>query len=214
MCSGRVDPSYVVEALASGVDGVLVLGCHLGDCHYISGNYEAKRRMELLSELFKHLHLNENRIRLDWVSASEGERFAMIVREFVDAIKKIGPLTSEEKSKLNVLSNVISAERLKTVLGSAKRALETNEITEEKYKSEMLKIADEETQRYLIIDVLKRKGALTVEELSKELKLPSNLIWRQIKGLQRKRMLELAEIKDNAPKFRPSLELMQREVKK
>lgn len=92
MCSGRVDPSFVLKALKNGADGVLVSGCHLGDCHYISGNEYTKERFEKLhSFLIKQLGIDPKRVRLEWVSASEGKRFAEVITEFTNQIKELGP---------------------------------------------------------------------------------------------------------------------------
>ena len=93
MCSGRVDPSFVLKALNKGADGVLVTGCHIGDCHYITGNEYTKDRFErLFSTIINQLGVNEKRVRLEWVSASEGKRFAEVITEFTNTIKKLGPL--------------------------------------------------------------------------------------------------------------------------
>jgi len=91
MCSGRVDPVFILKALQSGADGVLILGCHPGDCHYTSGNYKAMRRMEMLKKLAEQMGIESDRIRLDWVAASEGDRFAEIIKEMTEKIKKLGP---------------------------------------------------------------------------------------------------------------------------
>lgn len=91
MCSGRVDPVFILKALQSGADGVLVLGCHPGDCHYTSGNYKAMRRMEMLKKLAEQMGIEDDRIRLDWVAASEGDRFAEIIKDMTEKVKKLGP---------------------------------------------------------------------------------------------------------------------------
>ena len=91
MCSGRVRPEYVIKALAEGIDGVLVLGCHIGDCHYVTGNHRTKKRFELLSKILAHVGIDPRRLRLDWASASEGERFSQIVTEFTETIRELGP---------------------------------------------------------------------------------------------------------------------------
>jgi F420-non-reducing hydrogenase iron-sulfur subunit len=91
MCSGRVDPVFVLEALKKGADGVLVAGCHPGDCHYQSGNYKANRRMKLLKKLLDELSINPKRVRFEYISASEGAKFASVATEFVDELKKMGP---------------------------------------------------------------------------------------------------------------------------
>ena len=98
MCSGRVDPSFVLDAFAKGADGVLVGGCHPGDCHYAQGNYKTLRRVKLLKMLLKDMGLEEERLRLEWISASEGNKFRDVVNDMVIKIKEIGPspLKTEE----------------------------------------------------------------------------------------------------------------------
>jgi F420-non-reducing hydrogenase iron-sulfur subunit len=91
MCSGRVDPAFVLEALRKGVDGVLIAGCHPGDCHYQSGNYKTNRRVKLLKKLLEELGIDPQRVRFEYVSASEGQKFATVVTEFVAEVKKLGP---------------------------------------------------------------------------------------------------------------------------
>ncbi|RLI31282.1 hypothetical protein DRO48_01215 [Candidatus Bathyarchaeota archaeon] len=91
MCSGRVDPLYVLKAFEYGADGVLVTGCHPGDCHYIDGNLKAEDRIRFLKESLKHIGIEPERLRLEWISASEGDKFARVVREMVETVKKLGP---------------------------------------------------------------------------------------------------------------------------
>ncbi|MFW9896671.1 MAG: hydrogenase iron-sulfur subunit [Candidatus Thorarchaeota archaeon] len=93
MCSGRIEPSFVLKALKNGADGVLVSGCHIGDCHYISGNEYTKERFERLHNIIiKQLGIDGRRVRLEWISASEGKRFADLITEFTNQIKELGPL--------------------------------------------------------------------------------------------------------------------------
>lgn len=90
MCSGRVSPMFILEALRSGADGVLVTGCHMGDCHYISGNEKAVQNVETARSLIALLGIETQRLRLEWISAAEGARFAKIVSEFTDQIREMG----------------------------------------------------------------------------------------------------------------------------
>ena len=91
MCTGRMEPTFVLKSFQSGADGVLVCGCHLGDCHYVEGNYNVQRRISLLKKMLEQLGIEEERLRLEWVSASEGERFAEIVDDMAAQVKALGP---------------------------------------------------------------------------------------------------------------------------
>jgi F420-non-reducing hydrogenase iron-sulfur subunit len=91
MCSGRVNPAFVLKAFRYGADGVLVAGCHPGDCHYLSGNFKTQRKVLLLRKVLEDLGLEPQRLRLEWVSASEGDRFAFLVMDMTEEIRKLGP---------------------------------------------------------------------------------------------------------------------------
>ncbi len=90
-CSGRVDPYFILKALQNGVDGVLVSGCHPGDCHYISGNYVARRRFAALNSLLDFVGIEKNRVQFTWISAAEAERFSQVMKEVTEEIKALGP---------------------------------------------------------------------------------------------------------------------------
>jgi F420-non-reducing hydrogenase iron-sulfur subunit len=92
MCSGRVDPQFILEALARGADGVLIGGCHLGDCHYVEGNYRTLRRLQMLKRMLADMGIANERVRLEWISASEGERLKTVINELVDQVRALGPL--------------------------------------------------------------------------------------------------------------------------
>jgi len=92
MCTGMVDPKYIVKSLLSGADGVLVSGCHPGDCHYINGNYKARRRIKLLNEILPQFGVEKERVKLTWVGASEGNEFAATVNNFINEIRELGPM--------------------------------------------------------------------------------------------------------------------------
>ena len=95
MCSGRVSPEMVLRAFRSGADGVLVLGCHIGECHYINGNHRTAKRIPVLRNMLGYVGINPDRLRLDWVSAAEAPRFAQVTGEFVETVRALGPLTEE-----------------------------------------------------------------------------------------------------------------------
>jgi len=91
MCSGRVEPAFVIKAFKEGADGVLICGCHPGDCHYHEGNYKCLRRFQLLQKYIKQMGIPSERLRLEWISASEGSEFAHLVNEFTETIKGLEP---------------------------------------------------------------------------------------------------------------------------
>ena len=103
MCSGRVDVQFVLKAFAKGADGVLIGGCHPGDCHYQEGNYKALRRFRLTKRLLKQMGIEEQRLRLEWISAAEGDRVRVVINEMVEQLKALGPLskTAEERARLS-----------------------------------------------------------------------------------------------------------------
>ena len=96
MCSGAIDPTYILEAFSKGADGVFIGGCHPGDCHYQKGNLSTRRRVMALGPFLEALGINKGRLRLEWVSAAEGQRFAQVITEFVREIRELGPSKSAE----------------------------------------------------------------------------------------------------------------------
>jgi len=92
MCSGRIDPEFILRAFRDGADGVFIGGCHPGDCHYVSGNYKARKRVDALQDLLIGLGIEPERLRLEWVSASEGQRYADAVSSFTETVRALGPL--------------------------------------------------------------------------------------------------------------------------
>ena len=95
MCSSRVDPVHILQAFRNGADGVLVGGCHPGDCHYQVGNYQTRKRMVLLHSVLDDLGISPERLRVEWISAAEGARFRDVMNEFIDSVRSLGPLELE-----------------------------------------------------------------------------------------------------------------------
>ena len=98
-CSGRVDPLFVVKAFLDGADGVMVLGCHPGDCHYQQGNYYAQRRYSIMHKLLDFIGVESDRLFVDWVSASEGKKFAEVVTKFTQQVRELGPMVLDGNEK-------------------------------------------------------------------------------------------------------------------
>ncbi|NPV59256.1 MAG: hydrogenase iron-sulfur subunit [Actinobacteria bacterium] len=101
MCSGRVNPLFVMNALQQGADGVLISGCHPGDCHYMQGNYYARRRFNLMRNFLEYLGVEPQRVRMSWVSASEGAKWKEVIEEVVNGVKEVGPMDQFKRRQLN-----------------------------------------------------------------------------------------------------------------
>ncbi len=101
MCTGRIDPSFVMEAFSLGADAVLISGCHIGDCHYIAGNYKARRRIALTRKVIEQFGIDPRRLKMTFVSASEGALWAEVVKDMVNTVKKLGPTPVQKKANLH-----------------------------------------------------------------------------------------------------------------
>lgn len=211
MCSGRVDPVFIIEGFLKGLDGILVLGCHLGDCHYISGNYEAERKMNMLTKILQFIGFSD-RLRLDWVSASEGNKFAQVVNEFTDHIKKLGPSPIKDEDireniieDLTVIKAALSGKRIRALV-ARERGITTegnvyNEvIPEEEYEEIMDQVIYDEYIRHKILVKLKRK-AKSVPEISEEISIKPNKVLEHIITLRARGLVDIAEITENIPTF-------------
>ena len=108
MCSARIDPEFILRAFSKGADGVMVLGCHPADCHYIGGNYRARRRIALIRLVLEQYGFDPKRLLLQWVSASEGEKFQKTVVDFVDTIKALGPTPVKSQKQKDMLTNAVA----------------------------------------------------------------------------------------------------------
>ena len=149
MCSGRVDPVFIPKALFAGYDGVMVLGCHPGDCHYLTGNVHAEQKMGLTRKLLAMEKIDTDRVLLDWVSAGEGERFSKVIREFVDKIRGLGPfpLDREMKKKLEAIQSALEGEKIRWMVGKGYELTEKENVYGERLSKEKLEKLIEGTIR-------------------------------------------------------------------
>ena len=211
MCSGRVDPTFVADAFLHGIDGVLVLGCHLGDCHYITGNYEAEIKMSMLSRLLEIVKFSD-RMRLDWVSAAEGNRFAQIVSDFTKHIEELGPSPiKESKDKTQIIDDL---EAVKSVLESTRlrgltarqRDLVTeknvygNQITAEKFENLLNDAINNEFFRHKIVIKIKEIGK-SVPDIANELGIKAKEVLEHIVVLRSRGLVDVYEINEEIPTF-------------
>ncbi|MBD3354273.1 MAG: hydrogenase iron-sulfur subunit [Candidatus Lokiarchaeota archaeon] len=204
MCSGRVDPVFVLDALMKGLDGVLVLGCHLGDCHYIDGNYEAESKYRALEMLLENINLND-RINLDWVSASEGMRFADLVDEFTEKIKSLGPSPISSSTKdlklldeLQAIKRVFSNSRIRSLIGRERKiTLLENTYGEtidfEKFNKILKDALDSEFYRSQIYLSLLKKSA-SVKDISQEINIDKTLVFKNLLMLRQRGLADVAGV--------------------
>ncbi len=149
MCSGRVDPIFIPKAFLAGFDGILILGCHPGDCHYLTGNFQAEKKIRLTGKLFEMAGVGSERILLDWVSAGEGERFAQVVRQFVEKIRHLGPfvLDPEARERLRAIGASLEGEKIRWMVGKGPELLEKENVYGERLPKERVEEVIEGTIR-------------------------------------------------------------------
>jgi len=212
MCSGRVDPVMVLETLAQGADGVLVMGCHPGDCHYIDGNLQTERKIKMLKKLVARTGLEPERLRLEWVSASEGGRFAELVKDFTSQLKEMGPSSlSGEKPDPNILASVLAAKatagdfRLRVLVGKEKGLIEDGNLYgEEVTQKELDEIMDEAIEAEYVrnrIYLIVKDQPLSVKGLSKRLNLDSRTVLRHIVVMRQKGLVTIDKIDGTTPLY-------------
>jgi len=198
MCSGRIDPTFVLEAFKDGADGVLVTGCHPGDCHYVQGNYMMERRFAFIKEALRHLGIEPERLRLEWISAGEGEKFAALIRDTTQRIKELGP---NPLTKTDAAIEAFKAQRLRWIIGIQQAGLK---VDEQRYKAVSLKIMKDEIERQMIIVEIKEKGPQTIKELAEATKISPKEVLRHIIALKKIGVVSEAGEKEDAYLYKVS----------
>ena len=208
MCSGRVDPLFVFRGLRVGADGVIVMGCHIGDCHYLEGNYEAEKKFDLIKKFLKLVGL-DNRVRLEWVSASEGARYASVVTEFTQKIKDLGPspIKGDEKllKKMKALEIAAGTDRIRALVGRQRKVTEMENVYGEQVPLEkFLELFDtaikDEFERAQVLLSLEDKSK-SVKEIGKELDIDPSIVLEHILILKGRMEVDFSEIIENTPMF-------------
>jgi F420-non-reducing hydrogenase iron-sulfur subunit len=213
MCTGRLDPALVAKAFTKGLDGLMVVGCYFGDCHYITGNYQAKAKVEMTRRLFKHIGVNEERLAFRQCSSGEAAVFVGLVNEFDEKIRSLGPLGGggdrltepDIFRKLEAAEGVLAGEKIRWVIGKRTPFIESGNIygeifTEHEFNRAVDMIIVEETEVQEILGRLK-EGAQSVKDLAKALAIPSERVFRYVTALKRKGMVTLKNISGRTPIF-------------
>ena len=213
MCTGRVDPTMIAEAFINGADGVMVIGCHFGDCHYITGNIQGKIKVGLAERVLTYVGLSNTRVSFDQCSSAEGERFVSLITNFDQGIRDLGPLgrgdrlpLPELKDKLVIAKTALAKEKLRWVVGKfTVFATEGNKYGEVFTEHEMWRTLDtivmDEVATFEIMRELGQKAA-AVKDLAAQLKLPPPHVLRYVLALQRRGLVELDGVEGRAPRYR------------
>jgi coenzyme F420-reducing hydrogenase delta subunit len=220
MCTGRVDPTMVVDAFIEGADGIMAVGCHYGDCHYISGNYQAKVKIGLARRTLGYAGLNPGRVAFNQCSSAEGDRFVSLVTAFQSTIQEMGPLGSSErfplpelKGRLEVAGAALGSEKLRWVAGKfTVFENEGNKYGERFTEHEMWRTLDtiviDEIATHGILKEM-QKGAVSVKELAERLEIAPPEALKYVLALQRRGLVGVAGV-DGAT---PSYKVLERAVK-
>lgn len=204
MCSGRVDPVMILEAFRQGAGGVLVAGCHHGDCHYREGNYITERKVEGTKKILKLGGVEEERIALEWISATEGKKWARVVESFTEKIREIGALPKEEKEKMTLLKEVASDPTVRALIGKERELTELGNVYGEKIPEEEFdELLHETIERVYhmnkILEVIREKPR-SVREISRLIRMDPERVMKLILELKRKRRVALSTI-EGTPKY-------------
>lgn len=210
MCSTRISPHLVLDLFKAGADGILLGGCHLNDCHYITGNFHTEKRVRLMKKLLEDAGVDPGRLRLEWVSASEGEKFSKVVTEFTDQIRKLGPSTVKKdetvRAKVTAADEASETFRLRALVGKELN-LETkgNVYNNRLDKAEFEKLIDlatmDEFERSLILVLAKGKPR-SVKELGKIMEAPTDKVLRHIVVLRQRNLISMEHPEGFTPTYR------------
>ncbi len=215
MCSGRVDPGIMLEPFLHGADGVMVLGCHPGDCHYLTGNHQAEQRVHVMRMVLEHLGINPGRLCLDWVSAAEGARFADLVTEFVSRVRRLGPSRGtgsvegfpreEFVWRTRVARRVVEGESFRWLVGRRKALTEEKNVYGERVSPERAAalmqtvIADECVRAAM--EMLAGESPVSVRDVASRLGVSAQIVLEHAAYLKRRGVLEVYDVRGRSPRY-------------
>ncbi len=213
MCSGRMDPATLARALQKGLDGLLIVGCHFGDCHYITGNVQAKIKIDMTRRLLKHIGVNEERLAFQQCSSGEAAVFVELVTRFAEKIRGLGPIGAGEDrlqapeifKKLEAAEAVLAGEKMRWVIGKQSEFLESGNkygeiFTEHEFMRAIDMVIVEETEVQEILGRLKA-GPQSVKGLAATLAMPSERVFKYITALKRRELIQLEKVDGRTPLY-------------
>ena len=188
ICSGSIDPTYILTAFEGDSDGVLVTGCQPGKCHYQAGNFQAKYKVLIVKKILKEIGLDTRRLRAEWISPSDNERFRALISEFSKDLKSLDPVSIESdpdlKKFLSYGKEIISDFRLRWLISRARNLLEIGnaygeKIPNDEFEGLLEDIIDQELLRVKILNLIKEKG-LTANEIASKLSIPTEQVMEHL----------------------------------
>ena len=207
MCSGRVDPNFILKAFEKGIDGVIVLGCHFGDCHYQSGNHQAEKKIQLTTQVLEEIGIEPQRLGLDWVSAAEGQKFGKIVTEFTDKIRELGPISNidDYQNKARLGGSIVDTSRLRWLVGKEHEIFEKGNVYKEQidqddYKDIIWQNVEVEYTKELICSTM-ADGPRKAMDIAEELALPKKLVFDYITEMENHGRIHLIGFDGNTPSY-------------
>jgi len=208
-----MDPATVAKAFKKGLDGLMIVGCHFGDCHYITGNVQAKIKIDMTRRLFKYIGVSEERLGFQQCSSGEAAVFVKLMTEFAEKIRSLGPIgkggdalqTPEIFKKLEAAEAVLAGEKMRWVIGKKTEFLESGNkygeiFTEHEFNRAIDMILVEEIEIQEILGQL-NEGARSVKDLADALAIPSERVFRYITALNRKNMTRLEKVSGKTPLY-------------
>lgn len=207
MCSGRVDPLLVLKSFKHGIDGVAVLGCHHGDCHYQTGNYQAERKMQMTKRVLGKIGVEPERLYLDWVSAAEGRRFSDVITDFTTKIKEIGPIKEikDFRQRISIGEGIVESVRIRWLVGKERELLEFGNVFNEKIEEDEFK---DLIWRNIVIEYNKgricslvKETPQTVKNIAEELNIPKADVSRYLTNMENNGEVSLLDFKGNSPRY-------------
>ena len=212
MCTGRIDPSMIIEAFLRGVDGVLILGCKEGECHYITGNMEAANKIDMTGRLLKNIGIDSNRLFFGHLSSAEGARFVELVEGFTKRIREIGQLGNEInedtdmlKFRLRAAKAAVESEKLRWIIGKKTEFMSQGNKYKERFtRHEIGRLLDGILMDEIAlkqIELLLQESPLSVREISKRIDISPSRVLRYITGLIRKGVVRVEGIDGLSPLY-------------
>ena len=207
MCSGRVDPILVLKSFKHGIDGVAVLGCHPGDCHYQTGNYQAEHKMQMTKRVLEEIGIEPERLYLDWISAAEGRRFSEVITEFTNEIKEIGSIKEikDFRQKISIGESIAESVRIRWLVGMERELLEYGNVYNEKieeaeFRDLVWKNIVTEYNKERICSMIKETPQ-TVRDITKELNMSKSEVFRYLTDMENQGHVSLLDFKGNSPRY-------------